>query len=76
MRLILVRHGETELNRQHRIQGRGDSELNETGRTQAEAIARALKDSKVAAIYSSPLTRARDTADRVARFHTVDVVTL
>jgi broad specificity phosphatase PhoE len=76
MRIVLVRHGETEWNRLHRIQGISDLELNETGRRQAEALAQALKNQRVEAIYTSPLKRARDTADVIACHHQVEVVTL
>ena len=68
MRLILVRHGQTEWNRLRRIQGISDQGLNETGLKQAEAIAEALKDTNVAAIYTSPLQRARDTALAIGRY--------
>jgi len=76
MRIILARHGETDWNKQHRIQGRSDTELNETGRRQAEALARTLKNEKVAAIYTSPLKRARETTRLIARFHQAKVETL
>jgi broad specificity phosphatase PhoE len=76
MRLILARHGETEWNRLHRVQGLSDLVMNETGRRQAEALAHALRDRKVQAVYSSPLKRARDTAQLIARFHDLEVVTL
>jgi broad specificity phosphatase PhoE len=73
MRLILVRHGETEWNRQRRVQGLSDLALNETGRKQAEALGRALRNEKIDAIYSSPLRRAQETARAIASFHNVDV---
>jgi len=76
MRIVLVRHGETEWNKLRRIQGISDLELNETGRRQAEALAQALKNERVEAIYTSPLKRARDTAYVIARHHQVEVVTL
>jgi len=76
MRLILARHGETDWNRQRRIQGLSDRELNDTGRKQAEAMARTLMNENFKAIYTSPLKRAKDTALTVARFHNVDIVTL
>jgi broad specificity phosphatase PhoE len=76
MRLILVRHGETEWNRLRRIQGISDQELNETGRKQAEALAQALKNKNVTAIYASPLKRAQDTAYAIGRQHGIEIVTL
>ncbi|MFC2059146.1 histidine phosphatase family protein [Chloroflexota bacterium] len=75
MRLILVRHGETDWNRQHRIQGLGDLGLNEKGKKQAEALARALKNEKLSGIYASPLRRAQETARAIASFHQLEVVT-
>ncbi|MEK7848661.1 MAG: histidine phosphatase family protein [Chloroflexota bacterium] len=70
MRLILVRHGQTQWNLERRVQGGGsDVELNELGRHQAHTAGLALKDEKIDAIYSSPLRRARDTAREIARHH-------
>jgi len=76
MRLILVRHGQTEWNRLRRIQGISDQGLNETGLRQAEALAEALSDKNVAAIYTSPLKRARETALAIGRHHAAEEVTL
>lgn len=76
MRLILARHGETDWNRQRRIQGLSDRELNDTGKKQAEAMARVLMNEDLKAIYTSPLKRARDTAFTIARFHDINLVTL
>jgi len=75
MRLILVRHGETSWNKENRVLGHTEIELNEKGRKQAERLALTLRDETVAAIYSSPLRRARETADRIAQFHGLPVVT-
>lgn len=74
MRLILVRHGETLWNEQSRVQGLANIELNPLGRRQAEALALALKDQPVEAIYSSPLSRALETARAIARWHQIEVV--
>ena len=71
----MVRHGETRWNQENRVLGHTEIELNEKGRKQAERLALALKDETVAAIYSSPLRRARETADEIARFHGLEVVT-
>ena len=67
MRLILVRHGETEWNRQSRIIGHTEIALNETGRRQATLLAQALRNEKVSAIYASPLQRTRETAAEISR---------
>ncbi len=64
--LYLVRHGETEWNRRHRIQGSTDIPLNDTGRAQAARTGRLLARRQWDGIYSSPLSRAFETATIVA----------
>jgi len=64
--LYLVRHGETDWNRQRRIQGLTDIPLNETGRAQARATGMLLTRRRWDAIFSSPLDRARETASIIA----------
>jgi broad specificity phosphatase PhoE len=66
LRLYIARHGETEWNVQHKLQGWTDIPLDETGRTQAAALAESLKGVHIDAIYSSTLSRSRDTARTVA----------
>jgi broad specificity phosphatase PhoE len=61
-RFILVRHGETEWNREDRMRGWLDVPLNERGRLQAAAVGKALQGEPIVAVYSSPLSRALDTA--------------
>jgi probable phosphoglycerate mutase len=74
LRVILVRHGETDWNQEGRVQGSGsDRELTETGKQQAESIGLKLKQERIQAIYSSPLRRALDTAQVIARHHQVEV---
>jgi broad specificity phosphatase PhoE len=65
MRLVLVRHGETEHNRGRLTLGRFDVPLNARGRAQADAVAASFTRPP-AAIYTSPLSRARDTAATIA----------
>jgi len=74
VKVILVRHGETDWNLSRRIQGgNSDTPLNQRGRQQAEGLALRLKQEKIQAIYSSPLQRARDTAQAIARYHQLPV---
>ncbi|WFC98595.1 phosphoglycerate mutase (2,3-diphosphoglycerate-independent) [Malassezia yamatoensis] len=72
-RLLLVRHGETNENVQETdqgiVQGQLDTPLNEVGRRQAIMTGNALKDVPLARIVSSPLARAKDTANEIARHH-------
>jgi probable phosphoglycerate mutase len=67
----LIRHGETDWNREGRLQGRRDIPLNALGRAQAEDVARRLGQSGVpvetAAFLSSPLLRARETTEILRR---------
>jgi broad specificity phosphatase PhoE len=70
IRIFLIRHGETDWNRIRRFQGRSDVPLNQAGRDQARALALALKDESLMAMYSSPLGRAMETARLIKVFHT------
>jgi broad specificity phosphatase PhoE len=63
--LLLVRHGETDWNRDGRWQGGSDTSLNDLGREQAQALAEQL-DGSIDVVYSSDLARARETAEIVA----------
>lgn len=72
--IVLVRHGETESNRLGLFRGRLDVPLNEVGREQAASVARALKTDPVAAVFTSPLARAVDTARAIACEHDLDPV--
>ena len=71
--LLLARHGETDWNRELRIQGSSDIALNELGRRQAQQLAQELTDVDLDAIYASDLSRAQATAAAVAAAHGLDV---
>ncbi|MFM1722190.1 bifunctional RNase H/acid phosphatase [Rhodococcus sp. PAM 2766] len=66
-RMLLLRHGQTELSVERRYSGRGNPALTEFGRAQARSAARRLADKgAIAAVVSSPLGRARETASAAA----------
>ena len=62
LEIILVRHGETDWNRDKRIMGRLPIGLNRRGRSQIQALARHLSKAPIDRIYTSPLRRARETS--------------
>lgn len=72
--LLFVRHGQTDWNAERRWQGHADVPLNDRGREQAHALAEQLAGESIDAIYSSDLSRARDTADIVGALLVVPVV--
>ena len=65
--LLIIRHGETDWNRQHRFQGQIDVPLNATGRQQAERLAQALAQEPMDAVLASDLQRAQATAQAVVQ---------
>jgi len=73
MRMLLLRHAETDWNRERRFQGGRDVPLSATGREQAESAARLLAATPLDAVWSSPLARARDTAAIIAAPHDLAV---
>lgn len=72
--IYLVRHGECEGNADNRLRGRVDFPLNETGRLQAKAVAKALCCERLEYVYSSPLKRALETAEFIAAPHGLSVI--
>lgn len=74
MKLILVRHGETYWNKEGLVQGcDSDIELNETGLEQARKLAVFLENEPITTILSSPLSRAKSTAEVIAKHHRLPV---
>jgi ribonuclease H / adenosylcobalamin/alpha-ribazole phosphatase len=74
VRAFLLRHGETPLSPEGRFSGRGDPELTDKGTAQAHAAAVRFADREIAAVVSSPLRRATQTAAAVAEVTGADVV--
>ncbi|WP_456333083.1 histidine phosphatase family protein [Fervidibacter sacchari] len=71
--IYLVRHGQTVWNEEGRLCGSSDVPLSDEGLAQARKLAARLKDIDITAIYSSPLLRARQTAEAIAACHCVEV---
>jgi 2,3-bisphosphoglycerate-dependent phosphoglycerate mutase len=71
-RILAIRHGETLWNVDTRIQGHLDIPLNDTGKWQAQRVGQALREEPIAAIYSSDLMRAFETAKAIAQHNTLN----
>jgi broad specificity phosphatase PhoE len=74
--IILVRHGQTPWNKDKIFRGSKDIPLNDTGREEARLAGEWLKDETIQAAYCSPLSRARDTGEAIARHHGLQVLDL
>jgi probable phosphoglycerate mutase len=73
-RILLVRHGMTDYVKNHKLAGWTPAvSLNDHGRDQAAAVGARLASERLAAVYSSPLDRTRETAEEVARPHQLPV---
>ena len=68
-RIILVRHGETDWNKQGRFQGQIDIPLNQNGKAQAKAASEFLKNVSIQKAYSSSLSRPKETANIILKEH-------
>lgn len=76
MIITLIRHGLTEYNHTHRVQGFIDIPLNDIGIHQAEIARDHLKDDNFDVLYSSPLSRALRTGQIINEYHHLDIHTL
>ncbi|HKL13240.1 MAG TPA: alpha-ribazole phosphatase [Halanaerobiales bacterium] len=74
--IVLVRHGETEWNKNSRYQGVMDVDLNEKGQKQAQQLYEFLKDEEFDTIYSSTLKRAYETIQDIAKYQNKEVITI
>lgn len=70
MRLLLVRHGQSEWNASHRLQGQADISLSEHGRHQADTLRPVIEAAKPCRAISSDLARVRETAERIGARNT------
>jgi alpha-ribazole phosphatase len=75
-RFILIRHGETIWNRESRYHGQADVPLNDEGRIQARKLSERLKNERIDVIYASDLQRAVETAETIAKPHSLKVNTV
>ncbi len=71
--IILVRHGECKGNREGLFRGRSDFPLNEAGLSQANELAKEIKSFKPIRIFTSPLSRARQTAEAISKECQIEV---
>ncbi|GBC06916.1 hypothetical protein RclHR1_07140004 [Rhizophagus clarus] len=69
LHVTVIRHAETNSNLNHILQGQLDTKLNKTGREQAESVGRRLRKVKIDHIYTSDLSRAKKTAEAIAKHH-------
>lgn len=76
MEICLVRHGETDWNKVGKLQGHTDIALNENGVKQAEICAQFLKESGYELVMTSPLKRAKRTAQIIAQKNALQIIEL
>lgn len=74
MRLYIIRHGQTDWNRARKLQGRTDIPLNERGRYVAELTREGLKDVAFDIAFTSPLVRAKETAELVLKGRNIPII--
>lgn len=75
VKILLVRHGQDEDNEQRIMNGRRDNPLTELGKQQATEAGKNIASTEITAIYSSPLKRAKETAEIISSHHGLKVET-
>ena len=74
MKLLLTRHGQTDWNIEGKVQGITDTELNQTGIKQAEETREKLLNEKIDVIITSPLKRAKNTAEIIGKNRAIPII--
>lgn len=74
MKILVTRHGQTDWNVLGKLQGQTDIELNDVGRQQAEETGKSIKDENIDLIITSPLKRAKETAEIINRNFKVTII--
>ncbi len=72
--LYIMRHGKTEWNEKHKLQGRTDIPLNETGRKMAQNAAKEYSNFNFDVVYCSPLCRAKETAEIICKNRNIPIM--
>ncbi len=74
MKILITRHGQTDWNALGKLQGQTDIELNNIGRQQAEETGKMIKNEKIDLIITSPLKRAKETAEIINKNFNVTII--
>ena len=74
MHIYITRHGQTDWNVEHKVQGKADIELNEKGKEQAKETANKLLNKDIDLIICSPLKRAKQTADIINENRNIEII--
>ena len=74
MKIYAIRHGHTNMNKQHLYNGHIDEDINEEGIKDAEKAREKMKDMKFDIIYCSPLMRTVQTANAINEYHNLKIV--
>lgn len=74
MEILITRHGQTDWNLLGKLQGQTDIELNDTGRNQAIETGHQIQNKKIDLIITSPLKRAKETAEIINKFFNVPII--